>query len=298
MTDREPPEIIQISLGEMRFVPAPAPKPEHEPEPAPATPPPSRRISLKWITDALVAIRTGILSRLLLVPVVGLVAFAVAELRRDIVVIDPIRLPDALRKMGYSEDVAAYRLWDEVVRINESTPTAKDRVTLLPSSQKMDFEAPGAGISMQGLVQMLRPFFGLSETRITGDFICATTACAPEGLALRLRVCSANGMKIISLPPIGKKESADDIGAYFSDAVLEVLREIDPYVVAFYLYQTDPAAAEREAPILNAPGHPQQKWALNLLGFTATNEGDHDTAIGWYKRAIEVDERFAIAHKN
>ena len=51
-----------------------------------------------------------------------------ADINRDAVVIDPIGLPATLKAMGYSEDVAAYRLWDEMVRINEGTPTAKDRV--------------------------------------------------------------------------------------------------------------------------------------------------------------------------
>lgn len=180
MTDREPPETIQISLGEMRFVPAP---------PAPPEPPaPPKSIPWKKIGEGFAAVRSAVLNGLLLVSLVALIGFAVAELRRDVVVIDPIRLPEPLRQMGYSEDVAAHRLWDEVVRINESTPTAKDRVTLLPASQQMDFEAPGAGVSLQAVVQMLRPFLGLDETRIAGEFICMTTECKTEGLTLRLRV--------------------------------------------------------------------------------------------------------------
>jgi tetratricopeptide (TPR) repeat protein len=202
--------------------------------------------------------------------------------------------------MGYSEDVAAHRLWDEVVRINDSTPTAKDRVTLLPASQQMDFEAPGAGVSLQAVVQMLRPFLGLDETRIAGEFICRTTACKPEGLALRLRVFRGSGMKIISLPPIGDQTGEVEIGRYFRTAALELLRELDPYVVAFFLYRSDKAVARREALQLIAPKHPQRKWAFNLLGLIAANSNEHDDAIEWYRRAIaaDKDDRFAIAYNN
>jgi len=292
MTDREPPEIVQVSLGEMRFVPAPPAPPE------PPTPPKS--IPWKKIGEGFAAVRSAVLNGLLLVSLVALIGFAVVELRREVVVIDPIRLPETLRQMGYSEDVAAHRLWDEVVRINESTPTAKDRVALQPASQQMDFEPPGAGVSLQEVVQMLRPFLGLEETRIAGEFICMTTECKPEGLALRLRVFRGSRMKIISLPPIGERTDEAEIDRYFRAAALEVLREIDPYVVAFFLYQTDKAAARREALQLIAPTHPQRKWALNLLGFIAADSGDHDTAIGWYRRAIAADEedQFAIAYNN
>jgi len=288
-TDSEPPEAIQISLGEMRFVPAP---------PAPPASPKSN----PWnkINASLATARAIVANGLLLVVVVTIIGVTVAELRRDMIVIDPIGLPEPLRQMGYSEDVAAFRLWDEVVRINESTPTAKGGVRMLPTSQKMDFEAPGAGVSLQAVVQVLRPFLGLDETRIAGEFICMTPECKPEGLALRLRVFRGSTMKIVSMPPIGERTGEAEIDRYFRTAALELLREIDPYVVAFFLYQTDKAAARREALQLIGPAHGERKWALNLLGFIAADNGDHDAAIGWYQRAVAADEddRFAIAYAN
>jgi hypothetical protein len=133
MTDREPPETVQISLGEMRFVPAPPAPPKDHP--------------WKWakIDEWLATARAIAFNGVLLVALIAIIGFGVAELRRDVVVIDPIRLPEPLRQMGYSEDVAAHRLWDEVVRINELAETAKGRVALLPASQRMDFEAPAPG---------------------------------------------------------------------------------------------------------------------------------------------------------
>jgi tetratricopeptide (TPR) repeat protein len=289
MTDREPPEIVQVNLGEMRFVPG-----------LTAPPAPPKGVPWKNIDDWLTTARAITVNVLLLVALVTIIGVTISELRRDMVVIDPIRLPEPLRQMGYSEDVAAHRLWDEVVRINESTPTAKGGVMMLPTSQKMDFEAPGAGISLQAVVQMLRPFLGLDETRIAGEFICRTTECKPEGLALRLRVFRGSRMRIISLPPIGDRTDEAEIDRYFGAAALELLRELDPYVVAFFLYQTDKAAARREALQLIAPTHPQRKWAFNLLGFIAADSGDNDAAIGWYRRAIAADEddQFAIAYNN
>jgi tetratricopeptide (TPR) repeat protein len=301
MTDSDPSEPIQISLGEMRFVPAPQELPPEPPAPAPPAPKkPNKSIPWKKIDDALVAVRTATLNGLLLVSVIAVVGLMATDLNRDVVVIDPIRLPEPLRKMGFSEDVAAHRLWDEVLRINEGTPTAKDRVAVLPASQRVDFEAPGAGISLQALVQMMRRFLGLEETRIAGEFICTTTDCKPESLALRLRVFRRGGMKVISMPVVGDQTGKTGIDRYFGDAARELLRELDPYVVAFHLYQTDKAAAEREALQIIGPGDAQRKWALNLLGLIAAHRGDHETAIGWYERAIAADagNPFAIAYIN
>ncbi|HUS55772.1 MAG TPA: hypothetical protein VMY41_17410 [Thermohalobaculum sp.] len=196
MTDREPSE---TGLGDLRIVPAP-------PEP------PAPRKSIPWreISEGFSAVRSAILNFLLLVSLVAMVYFAVEELRRDVVVIDPIRLPDTLRKAGYTEDVAADRLWDALARINVATPTAKDLVGLLPASQKTDFEPPGSGIALQEVVQMLRRFLRLDETRIVGEITCMTEKCEPGGLALRLRVYRSDGIKSDPINVLSKSTSGDE----------------------------------------------------------------------------------------
>jgi tetratricopeptide (TPR) repeat protein len=204
---------------------------------------------------------------------------------------------------------------------------------LQPASQKLDFEPPGSGIALQEVVQMLRRFLGLKETRIVGEITCMTTECKPEGLALRLRVFHSDGMKsdpmkiipvslngdqtneaeidrnpfgdgmkIIFLDPISDQTNEAEIDRYFHAAAIELLRELDPYVVAFYLYQTNKDAAEHEAlQLLIDPTHPDRKWALNLLGFIAADSWNYDRAIYWYLRALEENEEdkfAAIAYTN
>jgi tetratricopeptide (TPR) repeat protein len=314
MADREPPvespekppEPIKISMGEMRFVAASEPRdddtaPERRAKTRAATIVKAfPRIPWKRIEDSLSALRSFTLTALLLGSLLAVIAFTAAELRRDVVVIDPIRLPESLKKMGYSEEVAALRLWDAVAKINAATPTVKDRVALLPATQRVDFEAPGAGMSMQTIVRMMRRFLDVGETRIAGEFICESEACEPQSLALRLRVFRNEGMEIIYLPPVGELSENKEIDRYFENAALELLRQLDPYVVAFYLYQTDKAAAEREAVQLIGPTDPQLKWALNLLGLIANSKGDYAAAQEWYRRAAIADpgSEFSLAYIN
>ena len=260
------------------------------------------KIPWKDIENGLAAVRSFTLTVLLVGALFGVIGFTIAELRRDVVVIDPIRLPGQLKDMGYSEEVAALRLWDAVVEVNESTPTIKDRISLLPASQRVDFEAPGAGMSMQTIVRMLRRFLDLDETRIAGEFICASTECATTNLSLRLRVFRNDRMKLIHMPTlsavVGEDAGTDGVDRYFAATALELLRELDPYLVAFHLYQDDPIAAEREALKLIGPSDPQRKWALNLLGLIAADRRDYAAAVDLFERAIEADQDFAVAYLN
>ena len=290
MTDKELPATDDSLAGD------PVPYIRQDPDAEPAR----RLFDWAHLSEIVSAVRSMAVDAVLLGLIVGAVSITVSELRKDSVVIEPIGLPESLSSMGYSEDVAALRLWDAVVQINAAAPTAKERVTLLPASQRMDFEAADSGISLQTLVRILRPLLGIDEIRIAGEFICTAPDCPQESLALRLRVFHSNGMKMISLPPVGAAAGERGMDGYFRSAALELLHELDPYVVAFYLFQTDKAAAERDALRLVGGDSPQRKWAMNLLGFIAADRGDHEAAIGWYKRAVEADtdESFAIAYSN
>lgn len=313
MKDHDPLRNLRISYGEVRYVPA-SETPQAPPAAAAEEP---RRSRVKRLDEGLDVARSTVLNVLIILVVAIGVAFTVIELRRDVVVIDAIRLPQALQDMGYSEQVAAIRLWANVARISDAARTDKDRVALLPASQQVDFEAPGAGVSVQSLMQALRAFLGLDETRIAGEFLCGTPACDPEGLALRLRVFRRDRMEIISLDPIGEETGMATAGAsgdaagepltetnikhYFHRAALALLRKLDPFIVASYLFQDgQPEAARAEALKLTGPKRPERKWALNLLGLIAADGGDNEAAVTWFKQAVEADpeDSFAIAYLN
>jgi len=261
------------------------------------------RQPIDWarMSDLMSAMRAAIVNAALLCFAVALIVITVLELLQSPVVIEPIRLPEALSAVGYTEDVAAQRLTDAIAQIKTAAPTTKQGVEWLPASQRVDFEAPQTGISLQNVVQVLRQALKLPETRISGEFICATPDCAQDGLVLRLRVIRRGGMKIIELPPVGNGDAGGTGGQmaqYYKTAALQLLRELDPYLVAAYLYDTDKPAAEREALKILGPTNPQRKWAMNLLGFIAADRKDYDTAIDWYRRAIAADKNFAFAYTN
>lgn len=282
MKDHEPPQSFQVSMGEIRYAPAAAKKPR-----MPRIKPPADTVAVTW---------SALLNGLIIFVLVLVTVFTIVELRRDVAVIETIRLPATLQEMGYTEQVAADRLWDAVAGINEAAQTAKQRVNLMPTSQRVDFVAPGAGISLQSIVQFIRGFLALEQTRIAGEFICGAPACQLEGLSLRLRVFLGERTEIISVPP--RAEGEGGIDRYFQEAALGVLRHLDPFIVASYLYGVDREAARQQALALADSDHPERKWALNMLGMIAVAAGRPEDAIDWYRRAIDADERFALARFN
>lgn len=322
--DSDAQQHISVSYGEVRYVPARQAGAPQAAGPAAAGGRPSR---VKKLDEGLLVARSTVVNAVIIL-LIGLgLAFTFVELRREVVVIDAIRLPTALEEMGYSDQVAAIRLWGAVARISEAARTDKDRVALLPASQQVDFEAPGAGVSVQSLMRALRSFLSLEETRIAGEFICGTPDCAPEQLSLRLRVFQGSRMEILSLDPIGEDAGTEGQGteegatqvlrslgirpgeplternlkAYFHRAALDLLRMLDPFIVASFLYQNgSPNAARDEAMRLTGPGSPERKWALNLLGLIATDRGDHEAAVAWFRKAVDADpeDAFAIAYLN
>jgi tetratricopeptide (TPR) repeat protein len=246
-------------------------------------------------------------------------------------VVRPIGLPKYLKENGHSEEMAAHRLWDEIKRISNhpatlkrvkglqlapdqnspsirdfSTPQSSPDLKYLPSGQRsLDVEVPGervevtipgAGVSLSSIATIIGGLIGVKKSWIEGELICSVPKCDAGGMSLHLRIVGGDQVAMIYEPPI-EKATLDEV---YRNSALAVLRELDPYVVAFYLYQTDKAAARREALRLIGPTHPQRKWAFNLLGFIAADSGDYDGAIGWYKRAIAADEedKFAIAYTN
>jgi tetratricopeptide (TPR) repeat protein len=272
-------------------------KDEESFEPAVEQDPERPGINWNRIGESMSALRDAIVNLALLCFFTALIGIVVIELVQKAVIIEPIRMPEPLSAVGYTEDVAAQRLTDAIAEIKEAAPTSLQGVNWMPASQQVDFEAPETGITLRNVVQVLRQAMKLPETRISGEFICATADCAHEALTLRLRVVTREGMKIIKPVAVGTERSLDD---YYRAAALDLLRELDPYLVAAYLYVSDKAAAEREAFKILGPDNPQRKWAMNLLGFMAAEREDYDTAIGWYRRAAEADEndRFAIAYAN
>lgn len=146
---------------------------------------------------------------------------------------------------------------------------------------------------MDSIVRQTRQFFNIYQTRIAGEFVCADTACAPEGMVLRLRILRGTS-DVIDLPPVGQ----DDLRRYFTSAAIQVLSVLDPFVAVSAIAETEPVRATALARRLIRQHHADAKWAHNLIGNLRSTAEDYRPALAEYRAALALDPDFTIAHAN
>lgn len=260
---------------------------------ASATPRRWWRVPYEKIEAWLVSIRSLTLNIAFLLAFVTIVPLVVVEMFRDRVTIEPIAVPPALAEAGYTSDVVANRLWDAIQQVYDEARSAKERVSVLPSSRRVEFAIPDSGISFESLIYHVRHFFNAYETRIGGEVVCAIEPCSREALTLRLRLLRA-GMDIIELPEMGSLTEEE----YFTRAAAQVLRHIDPFVAANWQYDRDPDHALADLRRLVRGKHKDAKWALNLIGNIMGDRKQYADAVASYEAALALDGNYIIALGN
>lgn len=252
-----------------------------------------QRLSLPHLETRSTSLRTLVLNALFLLMIVVVVPVVFTQFRRDQVIIEPIAVPEALAAQGLTPDVAASRIWDGLHDVNEEAHTSKETIAALPDSRRVEFSFPDSGFSFESLIFHLRRLVGAYETRIAGEFVCASASCDRQGMQLRLRVVT-DDVEIIDLPPLGTTPER----SYFRDAAAGILSILDPFVAIAAGAEREPLRATILARHLIRSRHADAKWAHNLIGNIRSDADDLPGAIEEYRAALALDPTFLIARSN
>lgn len=242
-----------------------------------------------WSTNA----RTVLFNLVFLGLVVLLLPVLVGQFRRDQVIIEPIAVPEALAARGLTPEVAASRIWDGLSDVTRAARTSKETIVALPDDRRVEFSFPDSGVSIESLVFHVRRLFDAYETRIAGEFVCATAECTPETVSLRLRVVR-DGVDIVDLPAMGGRTER----AYFAEAASGILSVLDPVVAIGAAAESEPLRATILARRLIRSHHADAKWAHNLIGLIRSDAGDTAAALAEFRAAIALDPDFLPARNN
>jgi tetratricopeptide (TPR) repeat protein len=237
--------------------------------------------------------RTVVVNLVLLAVVLLAVPFIATQAARDQVLLEPISVPEALQATGLTPEVAANRLSDGLHQIIAEADTAKASINVIPEGQRVSFDIPESGISVDALISYARKFLNLHETAIGGEFRCGDAACSPALISLRLRV-HGKAMEVIDLPPMRRSTES----AYWRDAASKVMGVLDPFTALAADVALHPTRAATLARRLIVSDHADAKWAHNVLGNVRRNAGATDDAIAEYRAALDVDANFAPALAN
>ena len=237
--------------------------------------------------------RTVFVGAAIVTLIVATSTIVVSELTRSRVVFEPFDVPPDLLPMGYSREVAAQHLLDELNRL-AGTPT-----TILPSSiaeltsaagewSRPDVIVPGAG-SLEGLMAYLRQFLGYSNVTLVGGEILRDS----DSYSLRLRVDDR---------VVGTVRSGHDaLEQLFENGALALLRVLDPILFATHaINRGDQVRALRILGpfVVNSEGTENALRALNLQGLALYSCSAYEDAIAKYEAALQRDPDFAPAHHN
>lgn len=183
-------------------------------------------------------IRTLVVNVAILIVLLIVAPVVIGQFWRNQVLIEPIAVPAALQRTGLTPEVAAAGLWDGLKEVEAEADSAKASVTAIPDSQQVDFSIPDAGLSIDSLIYYVREFFNAYETRISGELRCASAACLPGQVTLRLRIVD-DGLEVIDLPPQGNLTEDQ----YFRQAAGRVMGALDPFTAIAADSAADPTHA-------------------------------------------------------
>lgn len=277
--------------GKSPIQPAPAAPP---PGSTPATQsPPRRLLSLPSVEATSNTLRALLLNFSFFAAFFLLLPAFAAQLWKDQVVIEPISVPPTLMQMGLTPEVAANRIWDGLKDFEAAADTAKRTFVAVPQGRALDFSIPQSGLSLEAVLSQLRQFLNLFETRISGEFVCATPGCAPEQVRLRLRVLRGTAT-IIDLPEVGTRASRD----YFRAAAEDIFSVLDPFVSIAALSRTAPDRAVVLARQMVRRRDPDAQWAYNLIGEIEMGRVNHAEALAAFDAAAALDPRLLQAQVN
>lgn len=260
----------------------PQPEPSEEGEAKPPTP------WFQRLGGRLSDLRSLVTNLVTLFVIVALVVTVARELPRNAMVIDPIEAPGVLVGEGYKPTVVAQRVMDEMLAIRRAATTRKEGREVSPEWQQIDIDVPGTGLSVRAILRIVRGFLGLPETRIGGEIV-------RDGEIFRLRLRIA-GLGAVAEPEGRPAEALDEL---LNLGARELMRAVDPYILASYLADIDREAAVATIKHCLVNDRPDDDaWAYNLWGLLLAERGAFEEAIEKYALAIEKAPDLALADNN
>ncbi|MBJ3777717.1 tetratricopeptide repeat protein [Acuticoccus mangrovi] len=216
---------------------------------------------------------------ILLVAAVVVVADAASGMR---VVVDPIGIPTKLKQMGYSEEVAAIRLYDHLQSAYVAAGLGGEYIDILPRRETFDFEIPSTGVGVFRLSNWISETLIGNRIRVSGEFVCMNEACHPNNLDFRLRVRTRSMVQLVTIE--------NNFGAFPDDllqkAADRALRHIS--LTAWTAYSLGQGRVGEVRQELQSLLHPESRdllHALHHLAIITANEGDFEESLLYYDRA-------------
>ncbi len=250
--------------------------------------------SLSSLAEVSATIFTFMLSIVLIVALAAVLYAILRELRRNALFLDPIDVPRALDARGYSPGVVAERMLDALSAIRSKTPALKDLRGVEGNPTVVELHLPQR-LSLQNVARCIHRLLRVPERHVGGEI-----TREPGGYELTLRRRDQTSASIV-----GVHRSAD-IGKLLAMGAEEVLRMIDPWVLAHHYFAQENRDERSEFTrtmaalehMLQHSGAAELPWVLNMQGICLVRQCRPEEAVVRFARAAAAGPQLPFIHQN
>lgn len=209
------------------------------------------------------------------------------------VLFHPVEVPLTLEQQGYSRRVMSARLANEVRIVKLKARTVKDQRRVLLPDDESAINTLGGYFDFLTPVRATQELMGLVEFSFVGDVV---TRNNEYRLSVRGR---NNRTQQFFFSTVAAKDPEELVRRM----AIDIVRFVDPYVVASYYYEatrdqkgTDYGDTLRHCATAMPEG--ERHWAHNLWGLVLLQEGRPDEAIERFRQALRLRPDFVPAVHN
>jgi len=140
---------------------------------------------LRQVGEALSATRNAAFTWLVSIASIVIVVAFVGETFNTAPIIHPVGLPDALRKLGYTQEGMGAAVRAETHRLHRIVASGGGRTagrtpTLRSGEMQLDLQVPGAPMSLRAIVRWVHAQLGLPESGIVSEVHCKRAVAGPH----------------------------------------------------------------------------------------------------------------------
>ncbi|HYD68297.1 tetratricopeptide repeat protein [Azospirillum sp.] len=214
--------------------------------------------------------------------------------------VEPISVPPAIVKQGYTPEVLTRQMADEMRHIRE-VAGSRLRSTDLPGKAKEEtLQQLGEYFGIQIFVDAARRHLGVIRVAFSGEI-----HNAPGGddvIELRIRAQIDDGRTVLHT----YRGRTDEVGRLLKTAAFDAMVVVDPYVATLYRRDEEMKAGKRDLPgtyeliehCFKVMPRKDHHLVFNLWGRTLLLQGRYDEAIEKFSAAIEMKPEFGAGYLN
>ncbi len=169
--------------------------------------------------------------------IIGGIIFGAPALYRLVLkapfVIKDIAVPGSLSDRGFTGDVLAQQILDQISDIDRQAGSKKEKADISGfdlESTMPSITLPVGGFNIGAIVSELRQLFGIHETKVTGEVYVAVPDDKGPQYGLRLRIAGVG-------PIFRTEKPSADIQQLIDAAAQTIMRRYDPINLGYYYYR-------------------------------------------------------------